>query len=116
MGESIASLKRRKADLTAEKDDLKKRIKSDNIQINKLDVRISKIKNRINGNTDQLTVSDHAMLRYCERVLGMNIVEMRKTIVKGTKVHTVNFGDGIFKLPGDFNVCVKGNVVVTVTN
>jgi len=114
MAESTVSLRRRKDDLTAQRDDIKKRIKYDNSQVDSLNSRISSIKNQLNGNTKELTVSDHAMLRFLERVTDMDIDTMRRTIIGELKGTTQALGDGLYPLSPEFAAKVTGNVVVTI--
>ena len=65
---------------------------------------------------DGLVISEHAILRYIERVLGVNIEEIKSDILGGTKIHSLPNGE----YPVDSEVTpkhrirVRNNIVVTV--
>jgi chromosome segregation ATPase len=116
MSESIASLRRRKDDLTAEKRDIERRMKFDRAQLDSLDSRISSIRKQIKGTHENLTVSDHAMLRYIDRALQMDTETMKKAIVSCIEDKVKSLGDGEYPLLGAVpaTAIVKGGVVVTI--
>ncbi|HEY7866793.1 MAG TPA: hypothetical protein VIC51_12410 [Psychromonas sp.] len=60
-------------------------------------------------------VSEHALLRYMERVLGIDLDEYRKKILSDNVLKQVNTlgGNGTFANDG-FQVVMKDNVVVTI--
>ena len=116
MSESVTSLRRRKDDLTAEKGDIERRIKFDKAQLQSLDSRISSIRKQIKGGMEGLTVSDHAMLRYIERSMGMDTEIMKQAIVSSIESKVKALGSGEYPLLGAVacSAVVKGNVVVTI--
>ena len=62
-----------------------------------------------------ITVTEHAQLRYCERVLGINLEEIKEKILPPSireQVKTV--GDGIFPIQNSHRVRVRNGVVITV--
>lgn len=60
----------------------------------------------------QLIVSEHAMLRYFERVVGFNLDDVRRTILPDSVREQVGtLGDGVYPC-GGHSVLVRGRVVV----
>ena len=73
------------------------------------------LKQARNGN-GKIIVSEHAILRYLERVRGINMDEVKRSILPDGVKHMIKtLGDGVFPSgAGAHSVRVKGNVVVTV--
>ena len=62
----------------------------------------------------KIDVSDHAIVRYFERVLGYNIKEIKKKILPDPFKTVVNkFGNGKYPI-GSHHVIVEGGRVVTI--
>ena len=115
MAESIVSLRRRKDDLIAQSRDISKRIKFDKSQVDSLNARIAQIHAQIEANTEELVVSDHALLRYLERALEIDIDTAKQALMKEIVPYSSTLGDGSYTLPCGSTAIVKGNVVVTIT-
>lgn len=63
----------------------------------------------------EVTVSEHAMLRYFERVLGYDLDEIRAKIVPDeTKAFVDQFRSGEFPVNGEFRIKVKDKTVITI--
>lgn len=64
----------------------------------------------------KLTVSEHAIIRYVERVLGINIEDIENKILNQTTCHLVEeLGNGRYPCNNDkFMIVVKDGCVVTV--
>lgn len=64
----------------------------------------------------KLTVSEHAIIRYVERVLGINIEDIENKILNQTTYHLVEeLGNGRYPCNnGQFMIVVKDGCVVTV--
>lgn len=64
----------------------------------------------------KLTVSEHAIIRYVERVLGINIEDIENKILNQTTCHLVEeLGNGRYPCNnGKFMIVVKDGCVVTV--
>lgn len=80
-----------------------------------------KIKNQIK-NTEQeikalklkdLMVSEHALIRYLERVKGIDMEEIRENILSPLVRAAMSQGDG--KVKGNYTVVFQNRVVVTIT-
>jgi len=65
---------------------------------------------------DKLTVSEHAMLRYCEILLGIDRNHIKQKILKDETIEQIKtLGGGKIPICDDKLIAiVKGNVVVTV--
>lgn len=60
-------------------------------------------------------VSDHAIVRYLERVKGMDIKALKKEILSdGLATKVRQLGDGYYPVKGKYKIRVKDGVVVTV--
>lgn len=78
--------------------------------LNSIKEKISKL----TSNTE-IIISEHALLRYVERVLNIDIEEISNSILTDqfkTLVYTL--GDGKIPLNNDFTAIVKDNVVTTI--
>ena len=65
---------------------------------------------------ERIIVSEHAILRYIERVIGINIEEISRKIVSEELEQTImSLGNGVYTVnQNEFRIKVKENVVVTV--
>jgi len=61
----------------------------------------------------ELKVTEHAMLRYFERVLGFNLEEIEEKIVSEISEAQKELGNGTYP-SGVFKVVVKENTIVTI--
>jgi hypothetical protein len=81
-----------------------------NNQILKLDNEIKKLKSKNDG----LIVSEHAILRYLERVVGIDLEQIKSKIIsEKTQTMIETLGNGTYPSEG-FKIKVVDNVVVTV--
>ena len=64
----------------------------------------------------KIIVSEHAMLRYIERVLGIDLKEIeRRILTDEVKEQYKIVGNGRFPINDEFRVLIRDNVVVTIT-
>lgn len=62
-----------------------------------------------------LIVLDHAIVRYYERVVGLNIREVEKEILTDQlREQHRKLGDGVYPIGNKFRVVIKHNEIVTV--
>ena len=72
------------------------------------------IKKLVASRGDGLIVSEHAMLRYIERVVGIPLEEIKAKIATPNLINTVKtLGNGTYSIDG-FKVKIVGGVIVTV--
>lgn len=80
-------------------------------QINLINIDINELKNREDG---KVVVSEHAMLRYIERVLGIDLDELNKKIINETDAKQISsLGNCTYSKDG-FKLKVKNNKVITI--
>jgi hypothetical protein len=61
-------------------------------------------------------ITDHAMLRYIERVMGVDMAQVRENILPRSNQQAVRrLGSGSFPI-GEHRIVVKGGRIVTVKN
>lgn len=79
---------------------------------------ICEINQKINSlkSKNEIIVSEHAMLRYIERVLGINLEELREKILPEiVEIQCKEFGNGKYTVNNqEFTVVLQDNVVVSV--
>jgi len=80
-------------------------------KIDYLQSAIEKLKKKTPSN---IVISEHAMLRYIERVLGIDLNELQNKIIPSNKLDEIKLiGNGTFSI-NNHKVTVKDGVVVTV--
>jgi len=77
-------------------------------EINK---KVKALKKRLDRISGGVSISDHAMLRYMERFMGIDVELIRSSMM--TLVKNVYMGDGKYKLGEDVYAIIKGGNVVT---
>lgn len=70
------------------------------------------------NNKKDIDISDHAVIRYLQRVYKFDIDGIKKQIMPEDKIELINrLGDGAFTVSdkvGTYKLIVKGRVVVTI--
>lgn len=82
-------------------------------KLNSVNQRIQALKGR-----NDLIVSEHAMLRYLERVEQLDVAILNRIIAEDEELQSVvkTLGNGIFPVKGrGFKLVIKDNVVETIT-
>ena len=94
-----------------EREILNNKLQSAERNLGKIQEEIKKLKE---GN--KIIVSEHAMLRYIERVVGINLKEIEKRILTDeVKEQYKIVGNGRFPINDEFRALIRDNVVVTIT-
>ena len=94
-----------------EREILNNKLQSAERNLGKIQEEIKKLKE---GN--KIIVSEHAMLRYIERVLGIDLKEIEKRILTDeVKEQYKIVGNGRFPINDEFRALIRDNVVVTIT-
>ncbi len=93
-------------DKQMESSSMKKRIVS-------LQTEIDNLKNRI---PSKIIVSEHAMLRYLDRIRGVDLQEVQDEILTQESIDLINqLGSCSINTPAGFKIVVKNNTVVSVS-
>lgn len=99
---------------------LQKKISKDQTIINENEKKINNIRGRINRFNEKTEVSNHAILRYLERVYSLDIENIKSEILTEDIVEfAINNGDGKYHIENEdteqeYTVVVKDNVIVTL--
>lgn len=94
-----------------EREILNNKLQSAERSLGKIREEIKKLKE---GN--KIIVSEHAMLRYIERVLGIDLKEIeRRILTDEVKEQYKIVGNGRFPINDEFRALIRDNVVVTIT-
>lgn len=97
--------------------------KAANQKVNELQKKLETLDRQIKDQLERArevgsaVVSEHAMLRYFERVMGFNLEEIKaKVIPNKTAEMIAKLGPGVYPVEGGFKIKVKDNVVVTLVD
>lgn len=81
-------------------------------------LEVSELMKKLQGfrSKGDLSVTEHAMLRYLERVKGMDLTAVESEIISEELLKFIALGgtNATYML-GDYNVVIKDNVIVTIT-
>jgi len=111
----LKALQSRKARLQGQLPSLKSDMQEASHAYSKALNSVKNIDNEIEMLTkdDSLVVSEHAMLRYIERVVGVDLEDMRQDIISQVEAPYRSLGNGKYPIHGG-RVVVKDNVIITV--
>lgn len=96
--------------LKSQMSDISKKMRLNNDKIEELTIKIKQIEGSSN-----LKVSEHAVIRYLERVKGIDLQEVESEILNPLVIDLVSKlgGNGSYPI-GEFQAVFKNNVVVTI--
>lgn len=108
----VSSLEASIAVLKTQEEQIKRELSTKKMDINHLKQRMTNLAKRADG----ITVSEHAIIRYIERVMGINIEDIAARILPETAQEYVEqLGNGHYPVnQGEFKIVVKDGVVITV--
>ena len=108
-----SQLQKLKGDISSHKEDIKTQQKLLAQKQRRAEEIVQAIKN-IQNKSDTLRVTEHALLRYFERVCGYDIEDIKKKIVNAKILKDVTtLGNGKFP-NGEFMVVVQNGSIVTI--
>lgn len=98
--------------LKSEENVLTKNITITSQKLSEVKSSIANIKN----NNKNIIISDHAIVRYVERVIGINLEEIESKICpEATRSQIRAFGSGSYQVnSNEFTIKIKDNVVITL--
>jgi len=114
----IKSLETRRNKLQTQRKMLNIEIQDKQKESNEMKMRINGFQKKIeqlkSQKNDDLIISEHAMLRYIERVMGIDLQDLQDKILPKDKIQAVEaMGNCTYSL-GEHKITVKDGVVVTV--
>lgn len=104
LSKKIAELRKEALEIRKSGKNIKQALKLDK-EADRLAAKYSKL---VNG----LTISDHALLRYIERIMGVDVQTIKGNIIN--KVAKYNFGNGRYPIGDNKYVILKDKTIVTV--
>jgi Txe/YoeB family toxin of Txe-Axe toxin-antitoxin module len=114
MNRDLKYLQRRRSEIEQELSDVGKQIE-ELVTLKRLrQEEHSKISRQINEILQDVTVTEHAIIRYFERVLGFNLSEISKKILPDVDKQRIKQLVNCEYPMGDFKLVVKSNKVVSV--
>ena len=113
--ETIKTLLRREKELISEIEDIKGKKKEidKNLEIKRK--KLEGVKAKIANAQESVIVSEHAVIRYIERVLGIDIKEIEKKIVDEETEKIIREMRPSRINKGEFSILIKDSTVTTVT-
>ena len=113
--ESIKTLLRREKELISEIEDIKGKKKEidKNLEIKRK--KLEGVKAKIANAQESVIISEHAVIRYIERVLGIDIKEIEKKIVDEETEKIIMELRPSKICRGEFSILIKDNTVTTIT-
>lgn len=108
----LSSLEASVEALKTQEAQIKRELSSKRMDMNHLKQRIENLAKKHDG----VTVSEHAIIRYIERVMGINIEQIAEKILPEKELHYIQqLGNGHYPVNhGEFKIVVKDGVVITV--
>jgi archaellum component FlaC len=117
--QALKGLKTQLSKLLGEADSLKLELGNKNREYNHKLENIKKLKDKIKSieSTKEFKVSEHAIVRYFERIKGYNIEEIEKEILTESIKQSAEILGGNGKYPNDgYHVVMKDYCIVTIEN
>ena len=113
--ETIKTLLRREKELISEIEDIKGKKKEidKNLEIKRK--KLEGVKVKIANAQESVIISEHAVIRYIERVLGIDIKEIEKKIVDEETEKIIREMRPSRINKGEFSILIKDSTVTTVT-
>ncbi len=117
--ETLKMLESQLAQLEGERTGLRSQVDSiqSKLTLNKNSIHLvkTKIYDLTKPYLSEVQCSEHALLRYCERVLGINLQEAKTKILNEKLISTVNVlgGTGVYPVE-DFKVKMVDKMIVTI--
>lgn len=108
----LSSLEASVEALKTQEAQIKRELSSKRMDMNHLKQRIENLAKKHDG----VTVSEHAIIRYIERVMGINIEQIAEKILPEKELNYIQqLGNGHYPVNhGEFKIVVKDGVVITV--
>ena len=105
---------RRLKALQEESTALNQKITAEHREISGIDAKISQLQAKAKNQTKSVLITEHAILRYLERVKGLDLDQVKKEMVPELVIAKIRaLGNGEYPV-GTHSVKVKDNTVITI--
>jgi len=114
--QTLKQLQTRKAKLESTIADSKLTLEDAKSELNKYTSQLASVNNQINQLKDKdIIISEHAILRYMERVMGVDMEAIKERVLTNTvKTMIGNMGNGKYPINGGGKAVVRNNTIITV--
>ncbi len=114
--QTLKQLQTRKAKLESTIADSKLTLEDAKSELNKYTSQLASVNNQINQLKDKdIIISEHAILRYMERVMGVDMEAIKERVLTNTvKTMIGNMGNGKYPIDGGGKAVVRNNTIITV--
>ena len=114
--QKLKSLQVKRNKIQREMDDIRKSLKEMAFQLIEREKAFSHVQQELNNLAEMSpVVSEHALLRYVERVLGIKLKDMEKDILSKENLDIINqLGSGKIPFKKDLVLVVKNKTVITI--
>ena len=83
--------------------------------LNKVHKKYDVISKQIDQLTKDFIVTEHALLRYCERIYNIDLNEMSKKIIESESLKRYDFlGNGEYPLRDGLKMIIRDKIIVTI--
>lgn len=107
-------VERRLKALQEESAALNQKISAEHREMSGIDAKISQLQAKAKNQTKTVLITEHAILRYLERVKGVDLVQVKKEMVPDLVTQQIRaMGNGEYPV-GTHSVKVKDNTVITI--
>ena len=116
--QELKQLQSRKSKLEVKVKDLSITAKESQQDYIKAKAQLNTVEQEIKGLADvEVIVSEHAILRYMERVMGFDLEMVRTAILSPDNLMMIKkLGAGKYPLPGGGRIVVRDNVIVSIVD
>lgn len=111
----LKALQMKQKDLDSQKLILLRKMAEVQQELNKVHKNYDVISKQIDQLTKDFTVTEHALLRYCERIYNIDLNEMSKKIIESESLKKYDlYGNGEYPLGNGLKMIIKDKIIVTI--
>lgn len=92
---------------------LNKQVSFNRKELNELRKKLAVILVKLNSKPNNIQITDHAMIRYIERVLGVNVKAIKEKILTQTVLDAIKLGATSVTSNGA-KLTIKNNTIITI--
>jgi uncharacterized protein YeaC (DUF1315 family) len=111
----LKALQMKQKDLDSQKLMLVRKMAEVQQELNKVHKNYDVISKQIDQLTKDFTVTEHALLRYCERIYNIDLNEMSKKIIESESLKKYDLlGNGEYPLRDGLKMLIRDKIIVTI--